>query len=559
VDSRAALSLLSIPLGIQGAMVGVTETGFEALYTLSLSSAAPIDGTSVLATSLGGTSRWLRIGGGGAGTTPAVVFDDSVLGTNQNIRSNVTDPAALNNARTGIVSFGHDTMAVASLGVTGNYATCTGGDMPSVTGDYATGGGYRPNAYGIGSTAFGYSSFADGDACSALGRSCVAGATGSMTGSPNITFTEVGATGDTITRSVGSFVADGFTVGCRITVTGSASNNISDALVTNVTALVLTLDTADLANEGPVGGVSIAYQTQNATVAGRQNQARGPSSTAFGELCIIDQSASHAFSVGNNCLIGPAALRGVAMGNQATANGLDSIAIGPATTAGGEGSVALGYHNTAAGDTACALGQSCSSSGNAAFTAGRICTAEAQSAFAIGDSCNATGSYSGALGRDADASGESSLALGQGSRATRVGEHARGAWPNASGPSGMYKRNFLKATSTNGSTQNLLAPNSAELTLDDTKSYHFKIHVLASRTDSADAGAVVIRAVGYTSGGAFTIVNQTTDYSVLSAGWSVVLSSPGGLTFRLACTGAAGQTVEFDACVTWTEATGASA
>lgn len=63
-------------------------------------------------------------------------------------------------------------------------------------------------------------------------------------------FAEVGATGDTITRTVGSFVTDGFAVGDVITVAGSASNNVTGKLA-GVSATVLTFDTTDLANEGP--------------------------------------------------------------------------------------------------------------------------------------------------------------------------------------------------------------------------------------------------------------------------------------------------------------------
>lgn len=68
-------------------------------------------------------------------------------------------------------------------------------------------------------------------------------------GGPTLTFAEVGATGDTITRSRGSFLVDGFRVGATITTEGSASNNFDDAAITAVTALVLTLNTQDLAAE----------------------------------------------------------------------------------------------------------------------------------------------------------------------------------------------------------------------------------------------------------------------------------------------------------------------
>lgn len=81
----------------------------------------------------------------------------------------------------------------------------------------------------------------------------------SMTGSPTLTFLEVGAGSDTITRSAGSFITDGFEVGMMIAVAGSVSNNVT-AAVTAVSALVLTLGAAagdDLANEGPVAGCTL--------------------------------------------------------------------------------------------------------------------------------------------------------------------------------------------------------------------------------------------------------------------------------------------------------------
>lgn len=79
-----------------------------------------------------------------------------------------------------------------------------------------------------------------------------------MTGSPNVTFAAVGGTADTITRSAGSFVTDGFIAGAAIVVTGSSSNNNTFTLAT-VTATVLTLTAAspNLVNEGPVGSVTI--------------------------------------------------------------------------------------------------------------------------------------------------------------------------------------------------------------------------------------------------------------------------------------------------------------
>lgn len=84
-----------------------------------------------------------------------------------------------------------------------------------------------------------------------------------MTGSPNITFAEVGATGDTITRSSGDFTADGFAVGDTIRVTGAVAsagaNNIT-GVIASLTATVITLGSTDLVDEGPIGGVSITAE-----------------------------------------------------------------------------------------------------------------------------------------------------------------------------------------------------------------------------------------------------------------------------------------------------------
>lgn len=71
-----------------------------------------------------------------------------------------------------------------------------------------------------------------------------------MTGAPSLTFAEVGATGDTITRATGSWVTDGFAVGDMIVVSGTVSNNFTAlAALTAVSATVLTLDTDDLVAE----------------------------------------------------------------------------------------------------------------------------------------------------------------------------------------------------------------------------------------------------------------------------------------------------------------------
>lgn len=63
-----------------------------------------------------------------------------------------------------------------------------------------------------------------------------------------LTFAEVGVTGDTITRSAGSWLEDGFKVGDVVPITGTASNNVT-VTIGALTATVLTVTDTDLAAE----------------------------------------------------------------------------------------------------------------------------------------------------------------------------------------------------------------------------------------------------------------------------------------------------------------------
>ena len=71
---------------------------------------------------------------------------------------------------------------------------------------------------------------------------------GKLTGAPSLTFAEVGASGDTITRATGSWITDGYAVGDTITIFGTSSNNVV-GVIGALSATVLTLTTADLTPE----------------------------------------------------------------------------------------------------------------------------------------------------------------------------------------------------------------------------------------------------------------------------------------------------------------------
>ncbi len=74
-----------------------------------------------------------------------------------------------------------------------------------------------------------------------------------MTGNPNLTFDEEDST---ITRSAGSWLDDGFTVGLLATVKGSVSNNVTGE-ISVLTDTVLTFAATTLADEGPVSNCAV--------------------------------------------------------------------------------------------------------------------------------------------------------------------------------------------------------------------------------------------------------------------------------------------------------------
>jgi hypothetical protein len=74
-----------------------------------------------------------------------------------------------------------------------------------------------------------------------------------MTGTPTLTFA---ATGKTVTRSSGSWLADELAVGDVVSISGSTSNNVTSA-ITALTATVMTLGGATLVDEGPKAGCSV--------------------------------------------------------------------------------------------------------------------------------------------------------------------------------------------------------------------------------------------------------------------------------------------------------------
>jgi hypothetical protein len=90
------------------------------------------------------------------------------------------------------------------------------------------------NAYETSNERFAYARTSYVDRLPLAAKSKVVGET--------LTFVEVGASGDTLTRSAGSWIADGFKTGQNITISGSVLNNITTTLgITVTSATVITL------------------------------------------------------------------------------------------------------------------------------------------------------------------------------------------------------------------------------------------------------------------------------------------------------------------------------
>jgi hypothetical protein len=86
---------------------------------------------------------------------------------------------------------------------------------------------------------------------------------GRLTGNPTLTFAEVGGTGDTVTRSSGSWLADGYAAGDTATFAGTAGNNVS-GVIASLSGATITFGTTDLAAEVvavDTGVTSYAYPT----------------------------------------------------------------------------------------------------------------------------------------------------------------------------------------------------------------------------------------------------------------------------------------------------------
>lgn len=216
---------------------GTIGAGSGPIFTLSL------DG--------GRTTKTVRLGTASTYTIPYVGivlnFGAGTLVAGDTLTFRFTAPkwdnAGLTAARTALAA---QQKASRSWNVVGDLANSTeAGYVTTIT-----------NAYETTNKRFVYArtNVRDGGTPSMLAKSSGVKRWVKITAAETLTFAEVGATGDTITRSVGSFITDGLAVGDYVTVAGTTLNNVSGRIAA-LTATVLTFDTTDLAAEVTGAGV----------------------------------------------------------------------------------------------------------------------------------------------------------------------------------------------------------------------------------------------------------------------------------------------------------------
>lgn len=216
---------------------GTIGSGSGPIFTLSL------DG--------GRTTKTVRLGTASTYTIPYVGivlnFGAGTLVAGDTLTFRFTPPkwdsAGLSAARTALAA---QQKTSRSWNVVGDLANSTeAGYVTTIT-----------NAYETTNKRFVYArcNVRDGGTPSMLAKSSGVKRWAKITAAETLTFAEVGATDDTITRSVGSFIDDGFAVGDVVTVAGTTLNNVTGRIKA-LSATVLTFDGTDLAVEVTAAGV----------------------------------------------------------------------------------------------------------------------------------------------------------------------------------------------------------------------------------------------------------------------------------------------------------------
>ena len=525
----------------------------------ALTSALPLTKGGTGLTAVGTAYQHLRTNLGATAfewATPSTDFNDSTPGTKQNIQSQLPPwtgtlgqftRAITDNTKKGIVNLASDTNNELGLqdafGVIEDWGVGVG-DMPSVTARFGFGGGYRGNARGQGGFAHGISAFADGEGSACHGRSNVAGVYAKIGGMPNIT---IAAAGQTITRSVGDWVAEGFVVGANYRCKTPLNNVRGD--ITAVTATVLTVansygvDDLDLGpaavplvDEGPVtvsSTIYVEFETRYAFCVGFRNNARARGSFCTGQLNSVDVKANYTSLFGFNNGAIAVALYASAFGNQNTLSGPGACAFGQVNEAG-ENSMAVGFSSTATG----------------------------AGAFAGSYHANASQSYTFAFGNYASSTVQNAVAFGYKAKGDQFGCFAHSSNEDAAGTQG-FKALDLEGTGAAGAATNLQNV-LGELEVQNSKTYRFRITVIGSKTTASVCKMEEHLLFIKTTGGAMTIISDTvisaaTDLFA-TAGWTLALTAIGGAQpygLRITCTPAAAETVKFAARVEWMAIPGA--
>lgn len=247
---------------------------------------------------------------------------------------------------------------------------------------------------------------------------------------------------------------------------------------------------------------------------------------------------AHTLIGGTGCSIGGGATNAMAFGLNCQANANNAIAFGDGTITSFANSICAGIGCGDGGQNSVCMGNGCSTIGanGVAMGVGSQATTDA---VAIGDDCHALGT--------------ASTAFGLTSHATRWAEftHAGGvATTSFDGTHGIDVAVIATAA-----PANLVLGDTTEFAIVDSRAYSVRVRAIAAKAGGGTFAHEVHEILCH-GDGAGNLVIDSDDLitsgaaSFATAGYTLTISAPSGLTFRIACDPAA-DTVHFGARIEW--------
>jgi hypothetical protein len=354
------LSAIQIPQPFEGIMVFVVDTGGGPgsgdYYYLSLTSGAPVLLPTVVSTSIGGASRWLKTD---ITNIPGIIADspftwvpnnDNTDGNIRSLRQNfqTTGPGIV-----GGNAFGSNSAAPGSVDVTGNYATVGGGNQNKATANHATvAGGLQNTASGVGSTVGG-----------GINNNATAAQSAVVGGNANAASGANGFVGGGVSNTAAA--GDGAVVGGSTNTVNAGSTN--SAVLGGLNNLVNSVVNSVIA--GGSGG-NVTGNTAG-IVAGTNGTASGVNSLIGGGSGNTASNA-RAAAIGGDTNVASGTGSCVAGGTTNTVSGINAFGTGEFNTCSGESSTVTGDDHivSAISCLTCGTSSNVASTANYSFASG---------------------------------------------------------------------------------------------------------------------------------------------------------------------------------------------